>query len=91
MSIESKKVVQNYQFSLQEMDDEQLLYNPLLTKTIYMNSTATLIWKLCKEQLTVGEIIETLSDQFPESAEQIRVDVIHAIDELNKNQAVFIR
>ena len=91
MSIDCKTVIQNSQFSLQEMDDEQLLYNPLLAKTIYMNNTATLILKLCNGRLTVGEIIETLTQQFPQSAVQIRIDVINAIDELNKNQAVFIR
>lgn len=91
MSIDCKIVVQNKQFNLQEMDDEKLLYNPLLTKTIYMNNTATLIWNLCDGQLTVGEIIETLTQLFPKSSMQIRIDVIDAIDELAKCQAVFIK
>ena len=91
MSIDEKIVIQNSQFNLQEMDDEQLLYNPLITKTIYMNSTATLIWKLCATSLTVGQIIEILIDQFPQSSSQIRVDVIETIDELTKSQAIYLK
>ena len=91
MSIDDKIVIQNSQFNLEQMDDEQLLYNPLLTKTIYLNSTATLIWNLCAGHHTVGEIIIMLSEQFPESADQIKNDVIETIDELIKSQAIFVK
>ena len=91
MNIDNRIVVKNSQFQLEEIDTEQLLYNPLLTKTIYLNATATLIWSLCNGENTVGHIISLLTQTFEQSEQVIRTDVIDAIDELLKNQALFLK
>ena len=88
--IEKKVPRQNKQFSLEQMDDEHLLYSPLHTKTIYLNSSAALVWGLCDGKNTVDKIVELLEESFPESSPQIRNDVMHSIDELISNQAIFL-
>lgn len=90
MKIETKVPKQNPQFRLEQMDDEHLLYSPLHTKTIYLNFSAALVWDLCDGENTVDQIVEVLEQSFPESKQQIRTDVMHSIDELVKNQALFL-
>ena len=68
--IQNKIAKQNKQFRLQCMDDEFLLYNPLQTKAIYLNATATLIWRLCDEQLSIEQMIDVLMQQYPQSGEK---------------------
>ncbi len=90
MNLEEKTPRQNVDFRLEQMDDEQLLYNPLQTKTIYLNSSAALIWGLCDGNNNIGEIISLLKDSFPEAGDQIKSDVLNSIDELVRNQAIFL-
>ncbi len=88
--IEQKTPRQNEQFRLEQMDDEHLLYSPIHTMTIYLNSSAALVWGLCDGKNTVSQIIELLQEAFPETKQQIRDDVVNSIDELVKNQAIFL-
>ena len=62
-------------FVLEEFDDEVLLYAITDTRAVYLNETAHLIWLLCEQQRTVGEIIEMLEASFPEAKGAISTDV----------------
>jgi len=75
-------------FELEEIDGEILLYSPASTRSVYLNSTASLIWRLCDGQQSVGQIIEQLKDAFPEAQDSIEQDVVHSIQLFVDNEAV---
>jgi pyrroloquinoline quinone biosynthesis protein D len=67
---------------IEEIDHESLIYRRPTKAAIYLNETATVIWKLCDGTRTVQEIIAILADTFPDAAEDVRADVRQTIDEL---------
>jgi Coenzyme PQQ synthesis protein D (PqqD) len=71
--------VQRYTFIFEEMDEESLLYHEGLKKTIYLNETATIIWKLCDSTRTVQDIIDLLNQGYADSGESLDADVTDAI------------
>jgi hypothetical protein len=62
-------------YRLETLDDEILLYHPAQTKVLYLNETASLIWKLCDGTRSPEEITELLQDAFPEQASTMRDEV----------------
>ena len=78
----------NSSFELEEIDGELLLYSPESTRSIYMNSTASIIWRLCDGKLTVREIVGLLVEAFPEAEDSIEQDVIDSINLFVSNNAV---
>ena len=75
-------------FELEEIDGELLLYSPSSTRSVYMNSTASIIWRLCDGNQNVGEIIELLKEAFPEAADKIEQDVVDSISLFKQNGAI---
>ncbi len=75
-------------FELEEIDGELLLYSPESTRSIYMNSTASIIWRLCDGKLTVGEIVELLKEAFPDAVDSIEQDVVDSIELFISNKAI---
>ena len=75
-------------FELEEIDGEILLYSPSSTRSVYLNSTASLIWKLCDGRNSVGQIVDQLKQAFPESEQNIEQDVTGAIQLFIDNQAM---
>lgn len=90
MTLDNKIPRQNQQFRLEEMEDEHLLYNPLHMKTVYLNPSATLVWRLCDGDRTVQQIIDLLVESYPESKQQIPADVRDSVTQLVNNQALFL-
>jgi len=79
----------NTEFSLEEIDDELLLYHPAKTKAVYLNETAALVWQLCDSKRSVSEIISLLEENYPES-DSISNDVEATLKQLADNGAVEI-
>jgi len=75
-------------FQLEEIDGEVLLYSPKATRSIYLNPSASLIWRLCTGEFTTQEIIESLQEQFPEQADTIVDDVNTTLDQFLESQAI---
>jgi hypothetical protein len=69
-------------YTVEWMDNECLIYRSPAKTAIYLNETATVIWKLCDGRRTAKEIVDLLADAFPEAASDIRADVKETIDEL---------
>ena len=78
----------NSSFELEEIDGELLLYSPESTRSIYMNSTAAIIWRLCDGKLSTAEIISLLQEAFPDAGDAIEQDVIDSIELFVSNKAV---
>ncbi len=75
------------EFSLEEMDGEILLYSPTNTRTIYLNQSASMIWQLCDGKRSFNEIVDILSEAFPDS-ENMHQDVASCLDKLSSDGAI---
>jgi len=53
-----------------------------------LNETGILIWELCAEGITVGEILSMLCDQYPEHKDQIGRDVYRVLDTLQEYDVI---
>lgn len=69
-------------FEVEEMDHESLIYRRPSKTAIYLNDTATVIWKLCDGTRTMQQIGDLLAESYPDNAAEIRADVKATIDEL---------
>ena len=68
-------VILKKDFFLERIDGEITVYHPTLTTAVYLNETGALIWELCDGKRTISDIIEVLSELYPESSSQIEADV----------------
>lgn len=73
-------------FFLERLDGEIVVYHPSLTTSIYFNETGALVWQLCDGRRSVGDIVETLSRLYPESAVNIEPEVCALVASLVDRQ-----
>jgi hypothetical protein len=78
----------NPEYVIEKFDDEILLYTEAGAKAVYLNDTAHAVWQLCREDLTVGQIITFLEDAFPDQSDQVRADVTDALSKLESNNVI---
>ena len=78
----------NPDYRLETIDGELLLFHPEKTKIMYCNETASLIWQLCNGQHTTQEIVDLLTNAFPEAAASIPDDVENTLDEFRQHGAI---
>ena len=79
------------EFTLEELDNELLLYHPTSTTTVYMNETASIIWRLCDGRRTVLEIIELIRASYPDTADSAQADVESTLRTFNENGAITLQ
>lgn len=71
-------------YVVEDIDNESLIYRQASKSAVYLNETATVIWKLCDGTRSAREITAVLAEAFPEEAQAIAADVAATIDELIK-------
>jgi len=69
-------------YSIEKFDGEVLLYAAADAQAVYLNDTAYAVWLLCKEDMNVGQMIAYLEEVYPDQKEQIRHDVVSALEVL---------
>jgi hypothetical protein len=69
-------------YVVEDIDNESLIYRQAAKSAVYLNETATVIWKLCDGTRSAREIAAVLAEAYPEEAETIAADVAATIDEL---------
>ncbi len=67
---------------METLDGEIILLHPTRNVIIHSNQAGALIWSLCDGKRSVGEIVEILGAAYPESQDEIALDVPQAIQEL---------
>jgi hypothetical protein len=72
-------------YLLERIEGEITVYHPTLATSLYLNETGALIWELCDGKRSISEIIDMLSELYPESREQIDEGVIGVINSLVAN------
>jgi hypothetical protein len=73
-------------YLLERIEGEITVYHPTLATSLYLNETGALIWELCDGKRSIAEIIDMLSELYPESREQIDEGVIGVINSLVANK-----
>jgi hypothetical protein len=81
---------QSFGFVVEEVEGENLLYRLGAHKAMYLNGTASLIWKLCDGKRAVKDIIELLAQSYPDAEAAIQSDVMEALDLLFQEGAILI-
>ena len=77
-------------YKLAELEGECMLYHGAEAKALYLNETASMIWKLCDGQRTVETIEGLLRGAYPE-ARELPADVDAAFRVLIEHGAVEVR
>lgn len=78
----------NPQFTVEKFDDEILLYTDAGAQAVYLNDAAYSVWLLCNEDMSVGQMIQSLEETYPDMKEQIRCDVLSALETLQSNGVI---
>ena len=89
MDVNSVPIPDN-EFTLEELDNELLLYHPTKTTTVYMNETASIIWRLCDGKRSIDEITELIKESYPEAGDRTREDVEATLQTFNDHGAIEI-
>ena len=84
----TSKPIPDKEFTLEELDNELLLYHPTKTTTVYMNETASIIWRLCDGERTVAEIIELVKDSYPEAGSSVESDIEATLERFREHGAI---
>jgi len=75
-------------YTLEVIDDEILLYHPSKEQILYCNPTASLVWNLCDGKRTLQEIIDLLTEAYPDSTEAITKDTQNTLQMFETQGAI---
>ena len=65
----------------------------IVDKTVPMlkiNETSEIIWNLCNGEFTIGSIVSTLQEAFPDNKDDIEKDVMRIIDTFHVEEVIDI-
>ena len=69
-----------------DMDDEVLVYDPVIDRTHRLNLSATLIWELCDGTRSLEDIARALTEQFEVEFEIALQDARIVLKQLKEEQ-----
>lgn len=55
-----------------------------------LNNTSVLVWGLCTGEWSVGDIVVTLEESYPEAQDRIREDVLGVLKEFRDHEVIRI-
>ncbi|BDD87741.1 PqqD family protein [Desulfofustis limnaeus] len=76
---ETKVLRVNPDYLVEPFDNEVVLFTLNGGQVVSLNQTAHLVWRLCQQKMAVGEMIELLTEAYPDQADVIRADVVTAL------------
>ena len=62
-------------FEASILDGEMILFSSKTEKALYLNAPSKMILELCNGESSVMEIINLLSDAYPEASDELEADV----------------
>ena len=69
-----------------DMDDEVLVYDPVVDRTHRLNVSATRIWELCDGTRSLEDIARVLTEQFEVEFETALQDARAVLEQLKEEQ-----
>ncbi|MFT5697438.1 MAG: hypothetical protein ACI8ZB_000286 [Desulforhopalus sp.] len=85
---DKQRPIVNPEYTIEKFDDEILLYTEAGTQAVYLNDAAHTVWLLCKEDMTIGKMVQYLEEVYPDQKDQISADVMSALEMLQENNVV---
>ena len=83
-----RRFAKNPNLFVEDMDEEMVLYEAGSHRAIYLNETATLVWRLCDGTRTVQELIEMLAENYPDARADLPRDIESAVEMLLREGAL---
>ena len=59
-------------------------------QAVKLNESSTMIWGLCEDGRSIGDIARVLAEQFEHDPDDMKRDVMRVIEDLILEQAIFI-
>lgn len=84
----SQQFLINKDYVVEEFDQEILLYATTKSSGVYLNQTAYLVWQLCGQGKSPGEMISLLEKNYPSEKTTIHADVCAAVTSLVEYGAI---
>jgi hypothetical protein len=75
-------------YRLEDFGDEVVLYDFSTTQLVYLNDTASLIWRLCDGQRNIGAIKTLLQEAFSNDSELIEDDLRTTLKQLVNKEVI---
>ena len=69
-----------------DLDDEVLVYDPVVDRTHRLNTSATRIWDLCDGTRSLEDIARAITNQFEVEFETALVDARAVLEQLKEEQ-----
>jgi hypothetical protein len=85
---DNQKPIVDPAYTIEKFDGEILLYTETKDQAVYLNDAAYAVWLLCKEDLTVVEMVDYLKNLYPDQKEQIESDVQIALQTLEEKDVI---
>ncbi|MFT5135177.1 MAG: hypothetical protein ACI8XV_000199 [Arenicella sp.] len=60
-------------------------------QALLLNQASAVIWEICDGKTSVNDVINVLSDAFPESKDQIEADVIKTLESFQATHVISIQ
>ena len=68
----------------EQVGEELVLYHHASRKSVYLNESGAVVWKLCDGQRTVQQIIDLLAESYPDAKADMAADVWESINNLRR-------
>ncbi|MBE0582792.1 MAG: pyrroloquinoline quinone biosynthesis peptide chaperone PqqD [Desulfofustis sp.] len=90
--MDDKKIVRlREDYFLDTLEGEHTVHHQTLPTSLYLNDSAMVIWRLCDGKRTVADIIDLLTEAYPENRKEIDQSVKELVDVLvNRDIATLI-
>jgi hypothetical protein len=82
------KPVNNIEMEI--IEGEVLLYHPQITRAVYLNQTAAVIWSLCEGIRSVREVIYLIGESYPE-ADNLASHVMITLNQIQESTILVIQ
>ena len=75
-------------YRLEDFGDELVLYHFTTTRVVYLNDTASLIWRLCDGQRSIADIKTLIQEAYPSAPGQVEADLQKTMAQLLESGAI---
>jgi hypothetical protein len=73
-----------------EVDGANLLHKPSGQKSLHLDQSASVVWKLCDGTRTAQQVVDELSSFYPDQRETVASDVEKTLEVLRSHGAILI-
>lgn len=96
MRMESEEMMRTRFMRREDVESEDtghevLVYLPGGDRTLYLNDSAAIVWRLCNGGLSGADIADLLEEAYPDAADTLRAEVAATLQDLLAQALIEIR